>query len=79
MSTMNISLPDALKDYVDEQVTECGYGSVSEYVRELIRRDRDRNHLRALLLEGVKSPPAGEADAEWFERLRARAGCSSEQ
>ncbi len=79
MSTMNISLPDALKDYVDEQVTERGYGSVSEYVRELIRRDRDQNHLRALLLEGAESPPAGTVDAEWFERLRTRAGRCSER
>jgi antitoxin ParD1/3/4 len=39
MSTMNISLPDALKAFVDAQVTQGGYGTSSEYVRELIRRD----------------------------------------
>jgi len=46
MSTMNISLPDSLKDFVDAQVAERGYGTSSEYVRELIRRDQDRMHLR---------------------------------
>jgi putative addiction module CopG family antidote len=42
MGTMNISLPDALKTFVDEQVAARGYGTSSEYVRELIRADRDR-------------------------------------
>ena len=37
MSTMNISLPDTLKSFVDEQVGQRGYGTSSEYVRELIR------------------------------------------
>ncbi|CAB3810747.1 ribbon-helix-helix domain-containing protein [Paraburkholderia fynbosensis] len=42
MTAMNISLPDSLKDYVDEQVGEGGYGTSGEYVRELIRKDPDR-------------------------------------
>lgn len=73
MSTMNISLPEGLKDFVDEQVAERGYGSSSEYVRDLIRKDLDRRSLRALLIDGAASPPAGPADAAYFERLRARA------
>ena len=44
MSTMNISLPDALKSFVDEQVTKRGYATSSEYVRELIRADQDLLH-----------------------------------
>jgi antitoxin ParD1/3/4 len=73
MSTMNISLPDALKAFVDEQVERRGYGTSSEYVRELIRRDQDRLGLRALLTAGAASPPGARADAGYFERLRARA------
>lgn len=46
MTRMNISLPDALKTFVDAQVAERGYGISSEYVRELIRKDQDRQHLR---------------------------------
>ncbi|KVW94687.1 type II toxin-antitoxin system ParD family antitoxin [Thiobacillus denitrificans] len=74
MSTMNISLPDSLKTFVDEQVSQRGYGTSSEYVRELIRKDQERQHLRGLLLEGAASAPAGPADASYFEGLRRRVG-----
>jgi antitoxin ParD1/3/4 len=55
MSTMNISLPESLKTFVDEQVSERGYGTSSEYVRELIRNDQERRQLRSLLLDGAGS------------------------
>ncbi len=72
MSTMNISLPDSLKAFVDEQVSERGYGTSSEYVRELIRKDQDRQRLRGLLLAGAASAPTTPADADYFEGLRNR-------
>ena len=72
MSTMNISPPDALKSFVDEQVSQRGYGTSSEYVRELIRRDQDRQQLRNLLLAGAASAPAAPADTSYFEGLRDR-------
>jgi len=72
MSTMNISLPDALKTYVDEQVTGRGYGTSSEYVRELIRKDQDRQKLRGLLLDGAASPASEPIDQAYFARLRDR-------
>ncbi|MGF1615790.1 MAG: type II toxin-antitoxin system ParD family antitoxin [Gammaproteobacteria bacterium] len=72
MSTMNISLPDALKAFVDEQVSTRGYGTSSEYVRELIRKDQDRQRLRALLLEGAASAPEVAADTAYFDGLRER-------
>jgi antitoxin ParD1/3/4 len=68
---MNISLPDELRDFVEEQVKR-GYGTSSEYVRELIRRDQDRLRLRSLLLAGAASPPAVPADQTYFKRLRKR-------
>jgi antitoxin ParD1/3/4 len=74
MATMNISLPASLKGYVDQQVAERGYSTSSEYVRELIRKDQDRQHLRKLLLEGAASPLEGPVDDAYFERLRARIG-----
>lgn len=73
MTTMNISLPDSLKAYVDEQVSRRGYGTSSEYVRDLIRRDHDRQQLRALLLEGGASAPGEPAGPQYFDALRARA------
>lgn len=72
MSTMNISLPEALKSFVDDQVAGRGYGTSSEYIRELIRKDQDRQRLRALLLAGAESPSGAVADASYFERLRSR-------
>jgi antitoxin ParD1/3/4 len=73
MTTMNISLPEPLKTFVDQQVAGRGFGTSSEYVRDLIRRDQDRQHLRNLLLDGAASGPAGPADAAYFAGLRARA------
>ena len=69
---MNISLPVELKAFVDDQVQVGGYSSTSEYVRELVRRDQDRQQLRTALLEGASSPIAGPADATWFAGLRNR-------
>lgn len=72
MTTMNISLPESLKEFVDEQVAARGFGTSSEYVRQLIRRDLDRQHLRGLLLQGAGSPPMDEADDAYFDGLRDR-------
>lgn len=70
MSTMNVSLPDSLKEFVDEQVQRRGYGTSSEYIRELIRRDHDRTKLRDLLTEGASSPRGQELNAGYFDVLR---------
>ena len=55
MEAMNILLPDVLREFVDRQMVKAGYGTSSGYVRELIRRDQSRSHLRALLLVGAES------------------------
>jgi antitoxin ParD1/3/4 len=73
MSTMNISLPDSLKDFVDEQVNQGGYGTSSEYVRELIRKDQDRLRLRGLLLAGAASAQTKPVDDTYFDSLRRKA------
>ena len=72
MSTMNISLPDDMKDFVDSQVSQRGFGTSSEFVRDLIRREQERQHLRGLMLEAMASPRVGEADAAYFKGLRQR-------
>jgi antitoxin ParD1/3/4 len=72
MTTMNISLPESLKAFIDEQVSQRGYGTSSEYVRELVRRDQDRTRLRGLLLAGAESAPGAPSDAAYFDGLRAR-------
>jgi antitoxin ParD1/3/4 len=61
MTTMNISLPEKMKEFVDGRVEAGHYGTASEYVRDLIRKDsghqaKDRkDRLDALLLEGIES------------------------
>lgn len=72
MTTMNISLPDGLKAFVDERVQSEGFGTSSEYVRALIRRDKDRTQLREQLLAGMRSPVTGVMDEAYFAGLRRR-------
>jgi antitoxin ParD1/3/4 len=73
METMNISLPDPMKQFVEELVTRGDYSSASEYVRELIREDRKRREkeqLENLLLEGLSSGPMTAMTAEDWESIR---------
>jgi len=72
MNTMNISLPDTLKYFIDDQVRLQDYSTSSEYVQELIRKEKSRIHLKNLLLEGAASPSAGSADDAYFATLRNR-------
>jgi antitoxin ParD1/3/4 len=71
MPTMNVSLPEALRAFVEEQVAQRRYGTTSEYIRDLIRRDQERQHLRDLLLAGAASEPGPVAGREYFDDLRA--------
>ncbi|HWZ52530.1 MAG TPA: type II toxin-antitoxin system ParD family antitoxin [Granulicella sp.] len=80
MQTLNISLPESMKQYVEEQVEAGEYGSASEYIRELVRADQKRHakaQLEQVLLSAIGSGDAGELTAEAIEdarhRLRARA------
>lgn len=73
MATMNISLPDELKYFIDTQVAEHGYTSSSEYLRELIRKQRDLEKLRGALLDGFNSGPAAPMESDQFNRMRERA------
>jgi len=76
MQTMNISLPDPLKEFVDDQVASGRYSSVSEYVRELIRDDEKRKaqaKLEALLMEGIQSGEPTEMTRQDWEDIRRQA------
>jgi antitoxin ParD1/3/4 len=55
---------------VDDQVAQRRYGTTSEYIRDLIRRDQDRQHLRGLLLAGAATEPDSVADREYFDDVR---------
>ncbi|GAB2853392.1 type II toxin-antitoxin system ParD family antitoxin [Microbacterium insulae] len=78
MVTMNVSLPDSLRQFVDEQVSERGFGTTSEYVRELIRYDRDRSLLRERILASADADYSEPMDGAYFERLRGVIRAASE-
>ena len=73
MASLNISLPQTLKDYVENQVKDSGYSTPSEYVRELLRQDQNRRaeqKLETLLLEGLNSGEPIEISPEYWESKR---------
>ena len=75
MPTMNISLPENLKEFVESQVQSGDYSSVSEFMRALVRReqkDREREQLEFRILEGLSSGKAAEVTPEMWNQLRQR-------
>ena len=75
MPTMNISLPENLKEFVESQVQSGDYSSVSEFMRTLVRReqkDRERERLELRILEGLNSGDAIEVTPEMWNQLRTR-------
>ena len=81
MKTMNVSIPEPMKEYVERRVTSGEYSSVSEYIRALVRDDRDRKareKLEGLLLEGVNSgPPIRVSSTYWDKKRQLGSGFSS--
>jgi antitoxin ParD1/3/4 len=73
MATMNISLPDAMKAWVEAQTEDGRYSNASDYVRDLIRRDQDRrakiSHMQGLVTEALES---GEG-SRTLDEMRAAA------
>ncbi|MDN5881243.1 MAG: type II toxin-antitoxin system ParD family antitoxin [Nitrosospira sp.] len=73
-TTMNVSLPEPLRHFVEEQVNEGGYSSTSDYVRDLIRERRKHTaegRLRSLIAEGLTSGPAQPVTAaDWAARRK---------
>jgi antitoxin ParD1/3/4 len=74
MATMNISLPDTMRGFIENCVTESGYGTVSEYVRELIREDQKRRaqeKLEAQLLAALNSGAPIKVTPEYVRQTLA--------
>ena len=70
MATMNVSLPDQMKDWVEAQAQTGRYANSSDYVRDLIRKDQERAAkiaaMQRLIDEGLASGPAESFDVEHF-------------
>ena len=76
MTSLNVSLPESMREWIDDQVKKGGYGTASEFVREVIReahKNKARQELEAKLLEGVHSGPATEMTKADWDRLKERA------
>jgi antitoxin ParD1/3/4 len=75
MATMNVSLPDPMKDWVEAQARTGRYSNASDYVRDLIRRDQERAekiaHLQRLLTEGLESGISSESMEDIAAAARA--------
>ena len=80
MASMNISLPDAMKDWVEAQTQSGRYDKASEYMRDLIRHDQDRAQkiasMQRLVDEAMASPDSEHSLAEIRRIARATAGVS---
>ncbi len=76
MTTMNISLPDEMKAFVEHQMAQDGYASASEYLRALIREDQKRSArlvLESKFFEAIESGPALPMTREDWKALRREA------
>ena len=77
MATMNVSLPDAMKDWVEVQAQSGRYGNASDYVRDLIRHDQERKdkiaHMQTLVDEALESGISDKSVAEILTQARAAA------
>lgn len=77
MATMTVSLPDPMKDWIEAQIRTGEYASSSDYVRDLVRRDRERKDrlaaLRKLLEEAEASGTSPRTMEEIFAEARATA------
>lgn len=73
MTTVNISVPDSMKAFIDEQVAKGGYSTTSEYIRQLLRQEAERiaqARLETLLLEGLDSGEPIEINDDWWQQKR---------
>lgn len=75
MTTMNISLPDEMKAFIESQMSREGFASASEYLRALIRdaqKRQSRQELEGKLLEGLQGPAVEMTRDDW-ESIRREA------
>ena len=76
MATMNVSLPDPMKDWVEAQARTGRYSNASDYVRDLIRRDQTRGDkivaMQRFVDDGLKSGVGSRTKDELFATAVAR-------
>jgi antitoxin ParD1/3/4 len=82
MATMNVSLPDPMKDWVEAQAETGRYSNASDYVRDLIRKDQERAdkiaNLQKLITEGIESGISDQSMDDILKSARLRAGVAAQ-
>lgn len=80
MATMNVSLPDPMKEWVEAQTRTGRYSNASDYVRDLIRRDQERSdklaELQRLITEGLESGVSDRSKEDILQAARERLAAS---
>lgn len=75
MTTINVTLPEAMKNWIETQVKMNSYGNSSDLVRDLIRRDMERvekiAHMQALVTEGINSGVSKSSAEEIWKQAKA--------
>ncbi|NMA96723.1 MAG: type II toxin-antitoxin system ParD family antitoxin [Phyllobacteriaceae bacterium] len=83
MATMNISLPAAMKDWVEQQVATGRYANSSDVIRDLVRKEQERAERKAefdrLVEEGLNSPLSNLTKDELLDRIMTRAEAAVDQ
>ncbi len=72
---MNISVPESMKEFIEDEVSSGGYGTASEYVRELVRdakKQKEEERLETLLIEALESGPASPLTKKDWEAIKQR-------
>jgi antitoxin ParD1/3/4 len=75
MTSMNISVPESMKTFIEDEVSSGGYGTASEYVRELVRdakKQKEEERIEKLLLEALESGPASPMTKKDWEAIKQR-------
>jgi antitoxin ParD1/3/4 len=73
MATMNVSLPDPMREWVETQIKGGEYANTSDYIRDLIRHDQRRLHdLSAAIAEGIESGRSPRKAGDVMKAAKAR-------
>ena len=74
MTILNISVPESMEAFINEQIVQGGYNDANEYILNLLRQEQEQSQaaqVEALLLEGLESGKPIEVTEDWWERKRA--------
>lgn len=81
MATMNVSLPDLMKEWVEARAKTGRYSNASDYVRDLIRRDQERSEtlqeLQGLITQGIESGLSPRSMDDILQEARSRADATA--